>query len=569
MATKPITVGIQSQEGQKRVQVLPTAKTEEFYKLIQKAFDLKSLQFDLFKDQHKNISIDNSRTKSVKQAGLNHGDRLFMFPKSKTTNLFQESTSQNSSSQSENSFKVPSIVVEDPLDVELSKLDGKISRGKNPVNCKCGGKSNSQCVHCIPYDPFDEEYLKEQKIKFMSFHSYIRKLSGGVSKGKFAPLRNINCKVIHSSRCEHPPYPQGICSKCQPSAITLNRQPWRHVDSIVFENPNIVDRFLQFWRESGAQRAGWLYGRYEMAPDVPLGIKAVVCAIYEPPQESSKDTLRILPDPKDEIVEEIATHLGLTRVGWIFSDLVPSAGGKVKSFRGVDTHFLSAQEIITAGYYQNERPNKCRLTDEGVFGSKFVTVCVTGNKDNEIHMEGYQVSNQSMALVKDEIIVPTKDAPELAYITESSDTKYVPDVFFMEKDKYGNEIKKVGRPLPVEYLLIDVPVSAPLEPLATFSLLKEDRKPFPIENRLLESSIQDFNAFARYISQFRSAEFLDSVSDIHVLVFMATTDVIPLRHFMGPLYEAIRDKSLEAAREWSYLDHWANMQALIQATTMQ
>ena len=54
---------------------------------------------------------------------------------------------------------------------------------------------------------------------------------------------------------------QGICSKCQPSAVTLNRQPWRHVDAIMFENSQLVDRFLTFWRESGAQRCGWLYGR--------------------------------------------------------------------------------------------------------------------------------------------------------------------------------------------------------------------------------------------------------------------------------------------------------------------
>ena len=88
---------------------------------------------------------------------------------------------------------------------------------------------------------------------------------------------------------------QGICSKCQPSAVTLNRQPWRHTDSVMFENSQLVDRFvcfagvqnlslpailrllantlspshiktvlarfIQFWRESGAQRAGWLYGR--------------------------------------------------------------------------------------------------------------------------------------------------------------------------------------------------------------------------------------------------------------------------------------------------------------------
>jgi len=328
-----------------------------------------------------------------------------------------------------------------------------------------------------------------------------------------------------------------------------------------------VDRFLQFWRESGAQRAGWLYGRYELYPEVPLGIKAVVCAIYEPPQESSKDHIKILSDPKEDMVAEVTKGLGLVKVGWIFTDLIPAADGKVKNYRNVETHFLSAEEIITAASYQNSNPNPSRSTDEGIFGSKFVTVCVTGNTDNEIHMEGYQVSNQSMALVRDDILVPTKDAPELAYIRESTDTNYVPDVFFMMKDKYGNEIKKLGRPLPVEYLLIDVPVSTPKEPQATFPLLKE-RNPFPVENRLLESSIQDFNSFARYISQFRSAEFFDSVADLHVLVFMANLDIIPLRDFLGPLYDAVKTGDREAAREWSYLDPWSNLQALVQASTM-
>lgn len=45
-------------------------------------------------------------------------------------------------------------------------------------------------------------------------------------------------------------------------------------------------------------------------------------------------------------------------------------------------------------------------------------------------MEGYQVSNQCMALVRDNCFVPTKDAPELGYIRESSDKQYVPDVFY-------------------------------------------------------------------------------------------------------------------------------------------
>ena len=35
-----------------------------------------------------------------------------------------------------------------------------------------------------------------------------------------------------------------------------------------------------------------------------------------------------------------------------------------------------------------------------------------------------------MALVKDDCLIPTKDAPELGYIKESSNEQYVPDVFY-------------------------------------------------------------------------------------------------------------------------------------------
>jgi len=55
--------------------------------------------------------------------------------------------------------------------------------------------------------------------------------------------------------------------------------------------------------------------------------------------------------------------------------------------------------------------------------------CV-GDAQNQIHFEGYQVSNQCMALVRDDCLVPTKDAPELGFVKESSNEQYVPDVFY-------------------------------------------------------------------------------------------------------------------------------------------
>ena len=45
-------------------------------------------------------------------------------------------------------------------------------------------------------------------------------------------------------------------------------------------------------------------------------------------------------------------------------------------------------------------------TEEGVFGSKFVTVCITGNKDCEVEMMAYQVRWFKML---DEIIMGLMD----------------------------------------------------------------------------------------------------------------------------------------------------------------
>ena len=57
------------------------------------------------------------------------------------------------------------------------------------------------------------------------------------------------------------------------------------------------------------------------------------------------------------------------------------------------------------------------------------------------------------------------------------------------KDSYGNEVTQIARPLPVEYLLVDLPAASPLEEQATLSILRNE-KPFPIENRNEMGEIQ-------------------------------------------------------------------------------
>jgi nuclear protein localization family protein 4 len=83
MSKSLLTLGVQSPEGQKRVSLAPASKTEELYKAVVREFDLKSAAILLYRDQRRQEPIESSRLKSLASVGLKHGDRVFMFPKSK------------------------------------------------------------------------------------------------------------------------------------------------------------------------------------------------------------------------------------------------------------------------------------------------------------------------------------------------------------------------------------------------------------------------------------------------------------------------------------------------------
>ncbi|XP_023366942.1 nuclear protein localization protein 4 homolog [Otolemur garnettii] len=406
---------------------------------------------------------------------------------------------------------------------------------------RCRHGPLGKCVHCVPLEPFDEDYLNhlEPPVKHMSFHAYIRKLTGGADKGKFVALENISCKI--KSGCEgHLPWPNGICTKCQPSAITLNRQKYRHVDNIMFENHTVADRFLDFWRKTGNQHFGYLYGRYTEHKDIPLGIRAEVAAIYEPPQIGTQNSLELLEDPKAEVVDEIAAKLGLRKVGWIFTDLVSedTRKGTVRYSRNKDTYFLSSEECITAGDFQNKHPNICRLSPDGHFGSKFVTAVATG-----INRDRYCFVNIFCSWV----------APKAQGL-------------FQDIDKFGNEITQLARPLPVEYLIIDITTTFPKDPVHTFSI---SQNPFPIENRDVLGETQDFHSLATYLSQNTSSMFLDTISDFHLLLFLVTNEVMPLQDSISLLLEAVRTRDEELAQTWKRSEQWATIEQLCSTVGVQ
>uniref|UniRef100_A0A8C9WI55 Nuclear protein localization protein 4 homolog n=1 Tax=Scleropages formosus TaxID=113540 RepID=A0A8C9WI55_SCLFO len=557
-STTPFRLRVQSPEGMKKILSTKRETAAAFLKKVAKEFGFNSNGFSVYLNRNKTGEI-LSQNKALSLLKIKHGDMLFLYPSGTPGSMGEVmDVASSSSSSSLPSSSAPQIL-EDEIDQYLAKQDGKIYRNRDPQLCRHGPMG--KCVHCVPLEPFDEDYLNhlDPPVKHMSFHAYIRKLTGGADKGKFVALENISCKI--RSGCEgHPPWPEGICTKCQPSAITLNRQKYRHVDNIMFENHTIADRFLDFWRKTGNQRMGYLYGRYTEHKDIPLGIRAEVAAIYEPPQIGTQNSLELLDDPRAAAVEEIAAKLGLRKVGWIFTDLLSEDTriGTVRYTRNKDTYFLSAEECITAGDFQNRHPNPCRLSPDGHFGSKFVTVVATGGPDNQVHFEGYQVSNQCMALVRDECLLPCRDAPELGYAKESTTEQYVPDVFYKDKDKFGNDITHLARPLPVEYLIIDIPTTFPKDPVYTFSSTQR----FPIENRDVLGETQDFHSLATYLSQSSSASFLDVVSDFHLLLFLVTNEVLPLGDSMGLLLDAVKTSNEELAQTWRKSEQWATIEQL-------
>ena len=64
--------------------------------------------------------------------------------------------------------------------------------------------------------------MKEKGIKHLSFHAYIRKLTDRSRQEK--PLENTTCIIKPNCQGGHQPYPKGVCTKCAPPILTLNRQ---------------------------------------------------------------------------------------------------------------------------------------------------------------------------------------------------------------------------------------------------------------------------------------------------------------------------------------------------------
>jgi nuclear protein localization family protein 4 len=169
-----------------------------------------------------------------------------------------------------------------PVDDALDKEDGLIPRqkdqtlcvvclAKSPFNpqCSCRHGPMGMCDYCMPLEvcfvidrcfdvfdmiairfdpcfvdshsqfflmmkclsstqPYNQKYLDSNKIKHMSFHAHVRKITAAnrnaATENPPILIQEPSLKVAEQCDTGHAPYPRAMCAKCQPSAVILQQQ---------------------------------------------------------------------------------------------------------------------------------------------------------------------------------------------------------------------------------------------------------------------------------------------------------------------------------------------------------
>ncbi|GMM28982.1 nuclear protein localization protein 4 [Martiniozyma asiatica (nom. inval.)] len=414
-----------------------------------------------------------------------------------------------------------------PVDNLLDEEKGLIPRERSSL---CKHTAKGMCEYCSPLPPWDGAYHAEHNIKHISYHSHLSHLNSEInhneSSSYIPPLQSSDFKVKNPCPSGHSPWPKGICSKCQPSGITLKRQTYRMIDHVEFQNSIMMNSFIDAWRKSGVQRIGLLLGTYDKYQKTPLGIKAKVEAIYEFPQHDWDDGIKLEDWIDEEKVVNLCNNLGLMPLGVIFTDLSDAGNGdgSVICKRHADSFFLSSLEIIFAVNWQLKYPNIAKYSETGFFSSKFVTCVITGNLNGEIDINCYQASETAEALVKADLICASTH-PNQMFIKEQTNERYVPDIMYQMINEYGLEVKKNAKPsFPVEYLLVSLTHGFPEEEGGMFAKING----WQIENRGYLGELAGMEQLKKILSQGIS---LQDLQDWHLLLWLGEQDVLSKEEF--------------------------------------
>lgn len=84
---------MQSSEGTNRIEVFDTDVTSKLFERVYESFHLNTFGFALHKDRAHNEEIISSKSRQLREYGLQHGDMVYMSPLNGAVLFDQPSTS--------------------------------------------------------------------------------------------------------------------------------------------------------------------------------------------------------------------------------------------------------------------------------------------------------------------------------------------------------------------------------------------------------------------------------------------------------------------------------------------
>ena len=201
-------------------------------------------------------------------------------------------------------------------------------------------------------------------------------------------------------------------------------------------------------------------------------------------------------------VDEIAKLLGLQKVGWIFGHAPRD-----------DDIVLTSAEIIMAAELQLEAA-------DGLEETPFITIKVGQDKDGNVGVEAFQVSQQCMAMVAEEALeIGTNPGvceihETFSAIQEGKESKTIENNFFLAV-------------VPIVQHTSEVFVSQ-----------------FPRINRDLDDRMPSKDEMKRQLSKSGTSgwTFLDLLSDFNLLIYM--TQFLDIASDFPKICESITDRSV-------------------------
>ncbi|KAG2697244.1 hypothetical protein I3760_07G097400 [Carya illinoinensis] len=258
--------------------------------------------------------------------------------------------------------------------------------------------------------------------------------------------------------------------------MRVTRQENPHCELVSFDR-DCANGFQHYVNETLAfavKRAGFMYGTVSDEGKVEVDF------IYEPPQLGTEENLAILRNPDEEkFVEAIAVGLGMTKVGFIFTQTIS---------QDKKDYTLSNREVLQAAEFHAESGLKEWVT-------AVVKLEVNEEGAADVHFEAFQMSDTCIKLFKEGWF-----ETDIAQDADSKLSKMKKDVVVGVKDT---------REVDNDFFLVVVKIFDHQGPLTST---------FAVENRNTPVTMR---ALKNHLDRTKSLPFVKRISDFHLLLLLA------------------------------------------------